>query len=80
MRDQDRRWSGLCLNPRRANNGVKSGEGGWGLSQTYPVVPSPPGVNEATPPLKTTPCCSVRKWMLFNNQEVISNIPEPLHT
>lgn len=27
MRDEDRRWSGLCSNPRRANNGVKSGKG-----------------------------------------------------
>ncbi|KAK5896663.1 hypothetical protein CesoFtcFv8_009802 [Champsocephalus esox] len=85
MRDQDRRWSGLCSNPRRANNGVKSGEGGRGV-QTLPDIPGCAqslGVNEATPPLKTIPCFSVRKWMLFNNQEVISDIPEmpfPLHT
>lgn len=56
-------------------------QGGWGV-QTLPDWPQLCPIlrgkwrTRVTPPLKTIPCSNVRKWMLFNNEEVISNIRE----
>lgn len=47
------------------------------LVQLCPVPPRGHMKNTSSP-LKTIPCSNVRKLMLFNNEEVISNIPPEL--
>lgn len=65
--------------PGGPSHGVKSGKRRVWCSDSPrrpQLYPFPCGKSGTTPPLKVISNTSLRKWRLFNNEEVMSNIPE----